>query len=53
MPLHERKQNLRVRLLVHTYFFIVFVQFRLSDQLRSSADPTNDFGVINVADPGA
>ncbi|AET03795.1 hypothetical protein MTR_8g075820 [Medicago truncatula] len=31
----------------------VFVRFRLSDQLRSSADPTNDFGVINVADPEA
>jgi len=25
----------------------------LSDQLRSSADPTYDFGVINVADPEA
>ncbi|KEH36532.1 hypothetical protein MTR_2g012945 [Medicago truncatula] len=29
----------------------VFVQFRLSDHLRSSADSTNDFGVINIADP--
>ncbi|AES95178.1 hypothetical protein MTR_5g022660 [Medicago truncatula] len=29
----------------------VFVQFRLSDQLRSNADSTNDFCVINVADP--
>ncbi|KEH27170.1 hypothetical protein MTR_6g088365 [Medicago truncatula] len=28
----------------------VFVRFRLLDQLRSSADPTNDFGVINVSD---
>ncbi|AES66118.1 hypothetical protein MTR_2g062720 [Medicago truncatula] len=24
---------------------------RLSDQLRSSADQINDFGVVNVADP--
>ncbi|AES94651.1 hypothetical protein MTR_5g016820 [Medicago truncatula] len=24
-----------------------------SDQLRSSVDPINDFGVINVADPEA
>jgi len=31
----------------------VFVRFRLSDQLRSSVDPTNNFGVINVADPEA
>ncbi|AES89707.1 hypothetical protein MTR_4g078820 [Medicago truncatula] len=30
---------------------IVFDRFRLSDQLRSSADPINDFGVIHVADP--
>jgi len=29
----------------------VFARFELSDQLRSSADPTNNFGVINVADP--
>ncbi|AES75797.1 hypothetical protein MTR_6g059740 [Medicago truncatula] len=27
----------------------VFVRFRLSDQLRSSANPINDFGVVNVA----
>ncbi|AES68734.1 hypothetical protein MTR_3g014250 [Medicago truncatula] len=32
---------------------VVFVRFRLSDQLRSSADPINDFGVVNVADPEA
>ncbi|AES63759.1 transmembrane protein, putative [Medicago truncatula] len=30
---------------------VVFDQFRLSDKLRSSADPINDFGVIHVADP--
>ncbi|KEH34005.1 hypothetical protein MTR_3g057045 [Medicago truncatula] len=29
----------------------VFVRFRLSDQLRSSADQINDFGVVNIADP--
>ncbi|AES89557.1 hypothetical protein MTR_4g076960 [Medicago truncatula] len=29
----------------------VFVRFRLSDHLRSSADQINDFGVVNVADP--
>ncbi|KEH38251.1 PIF1-like helicase [Medicago truncatula] len=28
----------------------VFDRFRLSDQLRSSVDPINDFGVIHVAD---
>ncbi|AES94754.1 hypothetical protein MTR_5g017940 [Medicago truncatula] len=32
-------------------FIQLFVRFRLSGQLRSSADPINDFGVINVADP--
>ncbi|AES62361.1 hypothetical protein MTR_1g098840 [Medicago truncatula] len=32
-------------------FIVVFVRFRLSDQLRSSADQINDFGVVNVADP--
>jgi len=31
----------------------VFVRFRLSDQLRSSADPTNDFGVTNIVDSEA
>ncbi|AES97139.1 transmembrane protein, putative [Medicago truncatula] len=30
----------------------VFVRLLL-DQLRSSADPINDFGVMNVADPDA
>ncbi|AET00560.1 hypothetical protein MTR_5g093400 [Medicago truncatula] len=30
---------------------LVFVRFRLSDQLRSSVDQINDFGVFNVADP--
>jgi len=34
-------------------FIPVFVRFRLSDQLRSSADPINDFGVVHVADPEA
>ncbi|AES81780.1 hypothetical protein MTR_7g100520 [Medicago truncatula] len=29
----------------------VFDHFRLSDQLRSSADPINDFDVIHVVDP--
>ncbi|RHN42028.1 hypothetical protein MtrunA17_Chr8g0372401 [Medicago truncatula] len=29
----------------------VFDWFRLSDQLRSCADPINDFGVIYVIDP--
>ncbi|AES78220.1 hypothetical protein MTR_7g026040 [Medicago truncatula] len=29
----------------------VFDRFRLSYQLRSSADPINNFGVIHVADP--
>ncbi|AES99478.1 hypothetical protein MTR_5g081340 [Medicago truncatula] len=32
-------------------FSRVFARFRLSDQLRSSADQINDFGVVNVADP--
>ena len=32
-------------------FSQVFDQFRLSYQIRSSADPINDFGVIHVADP--
>ncbi|KEH40806.1 hypothetical protein MTR_1g035590 [Medicago truncatula] len=30
--------------------FHVFDRFRLSDQLRSSAYPINDFGVIHVVD---
>ncbi|AET03853.1 hypothetical protein MTR_8g076500 [Medicago truncatula] len=30
---------------------LVFDWFRLSDQLRSCADPINDFGVIYVIDP--
>ncbi|KEH29583.1 hypothetical protein MTR_4g045813 [Medicago truncatula] len=45
------KYGIRVR--SHTRASIsirVFVQFRLSDQLRSSADQINDFGVVNVAD---
>jgi len=29
----------------------VFVQFRLSDQLRSSGDLINEFDVVYVADP--
>jgi len=28
----------------------VFVWLRLSYQFRCSADPTNDFGVVNIAD---
>ncbi|KEH40709.1 hypothetical protein MTR_1g033640 [Medicago truncatula] len=35
----------------HLFIFKVFVRFRLSDQLRSSADKKNDFGVVNVANP--
>ncbi|AES91445.1 hypothetical protein MTR_4g113630 [Medicago truncatula] len=39
------------QLLTHVPFslFGVFVRFRLSDQLRSSADQINDFEVVNVA----
>jgi len=33
------------------YFVHVFVRFRLFDQLRSSADPINDFDAVHVADP--
>jgi hypothetical protein len=32
-------------------FSQVFDRFRLSDQLRSTANPINDFGVIHVVDP--
>jgi len=42
-----------VRRLCATFVFLVsqvFDRFRLSDQLRSSADPINDFGIIHVAD---
>jgi len=31
----------------------VLVRFKLSDKLRSTADPTNAFGAFNVADPEA
>jgi len=34
-----------------SYFSQVFDRFRLLDQLRSSADPINDFDVIHIADP--
>ncbi|AES63097.1 transmembrane protein, putative [Medicago truncatula] len=34
---------------VFARWLMVFVQLRLSDQLRSSADQINDFGVVNVA----
>ncbi|KEH18399.1 transmembrane protein, putative [Medicago truncatula] len=34
-----------------SYFAQVFLRFRLSGQLRFSADSINDFCVVNVANP--
>ncbi|AES77273.1 hypothetical protein MTR_7g006620 [Medicago truncatula] len=53
VPINKKKTNTTcfTPLYVSIIVLKVFVRFRLSDQLQSSADPINDFGVVNIEDP--